>query len=84
MRAWSKKGTQSISLTLNDGDEVGDGGEGTQGGCPLAKTLGDRAHHLLQPVDVRLLSGSYKYSSGIIDEASSSRRGEKMDRQVDR
>ena len=54
MRAWSKKGTQSISLTLNDGDEVGDGGEGARGGRPLAKALGGRAHHLLQPVDVRL------------------------------
>ena len=54
MRAWSKKGTQSMNLTLNDGDEVGDGGEGARGGRPLAKALGGRAHHLLQPVDVRL------------------------------
>ena len=45
---------QSINLTLNEGDEVGDGGEGARGGRPLAKTLGGRAHHLLQPVDVRL------------------------------
>ena len=45
---------QSINLTLNDGDEVGDGGEGARGGCPLAKALGGRAHHLLEPVDVRL------------------------------
>ena len=43
-----------MSLTLNDGDEVGDGGEGAQGGRPIAKALGGRAHHLLQPVDVRL------------------------------
>ena len=44
----------SISLTRNDGDEVGDGGERVRGGRPLAKALGGRAHHLLQPVDVRL------------------------------
>ena len=44
----------SINLMLNDGDEVGDGGEGARGGRPLAKALCDRAHHLLQPVDVRL------------------------------
>ena len=45
---------QPINLTLNDGDEVGDGGEGARGGGPLAKAFGGRAHHLLQPVDVRL------------------------------
>ena len=45
---------QSMNLTLNDGDEVGDGGGGARGGRPLAKALGDRAHHLLLPVDVRL------------------------------
>ena len=45
---------QSINLTLDDADEVGDGGEGAQGGRPPAKALGDRAHHLLQPVYVRL------------------------------
>ena len=43
-----------MNLTLNDGDEVGDGGEGVRGGSYLAKALGDRAHNLLQPVDVRL------------------------------
>ena len=43
---------QSINFTLNDGEEVGDGGEGARGGRPLAKTLGDRAHHLLQPVEL--------------------------------
>ena len=46
-----------FSLTLNDGDEVGDGGEGERGGRPLANALGSRAHHLLQPVDVRLCGG---------------------------
>ena len=46
--------THSINLTLNDGDEVGDGGEGARGGRPLAKALGGRAHHPLQPVDFRL------------------------------
>ena len=48
---------QSINLTLNEGDEVGDGGEGARGGRPLAKALGGRAHYLLQPVDVRLWCG---------------------------
>ena len=38
---------QSINLTPNDGDEVGDVGEGARGGRPLAKALGVRAHHLL-------------------------------------
>ena len=46
---------QSTNLTLNDGEEVGDGGEGARGGRPPAKALGDWAHHLLQPVDVILL-----------------------------
>ena len=45
---------QSINLTLSDGDEVGDCGRGARAGRPLAKALGDRAHHFLQPVDVRL------------------------------
>ena len=39
---------QSVNLTLNDGDGVGDDGEGAQGGRPLAKALGGRAHHILQ------------------------------------
>ena len=43
---------QSINLKLNDVEEVGDGGEGARGGRRLAKALGGRAHHLLQPVDV--------------------------------
>ena len=42
------------NLTLNDGDKVGDDGEGARGGRPVAKPLGDRPHHLLLPVDVRL------------------------------
>ena len=42
------------NLLLNDGDEVGAGGEGALGGRPLGKALSDQAHHLLQPVDVRL------------------------------
>ena len=45
---------QSINLTLNDDDEVGAGGEGARGGRPLAKALGDRNHHLLQPVVVMI------------------------------
>ena len=45
---------QSINLTLNDCDEVDDGGEGARAGRSLAKALGGQAHHLLQPVDVRL------------------------------
>ena len=35
---------QSVNLTLKDGDEVGDGGEGARGGRPLAKALGGRTH----------------------------------------
>ena len=45
---------QHINLVLNDGGEVGDGREDARGGCPLANALGNRAHHLLRPVDVRL------------------------------
>ena len=33
-----------INFTLNDGDAVGDGGEGARGGRPFAKALGGRAH----------------------------------------
>ena len=55
MHGLENEDKQPSSLTLNDG-EVGDGGEGARGGRPLAKALGDRAHHLLQPVYVRLLS----------------------------
>ena len=44
---------QSLNLTLNKGEEVGDG-EGARGGCPVAKALDDRAHRPHQPVDVRL------------------------------
>ena len=55
MHAWTRKLTQqSTNLTLNDGDEAGDGGEGARGGRPLAKGLGDRVYHLFQPVDGRL------------------------------
>ena len=43
---------QSINFSMNDGDEVGDGGEGARGGCPLSNALGNRAHHLLRLVDV--------------------------------
>ena len=49
---------QSINLTQNDGDQVGDGGEGARGGCPLANALGDGAQHLLQPVHVSFSFGS--------------------------
>ena len=54
MHAWTRKCTQSINLTLTDGDKVGDGGEGARGGRPLTRALGDRVNHLLQPVDVRI------------------------------
>ena len=55
MHAWTRnEHKQYINLTLNDGDEVGDGEEGARGGSPLANALGGRAHHLLQPVDVSL------------------------------
>ena len=54
MHELGKEHKQSINLALNNGDEVGDSGKGVQGGRPIAKALGGRAHHLLQPVDVRL------------------------------
>ena len=54
MHGIENEGTQPSNLTLNDGEEVGDGEEGARGGRLLAKALGDRAHHLLQPVYVRL------------------------------
>ena len=47
-------GRYSSTLTLNDGEEVGDGAEGARGGRPLAKALDDRGHHPLQPLNVRL------------------------------
>ena len=45
---------QPSNLTVNDGEKVGDGGEGARGRRPLAKAFGDRAYNLLQPVDVSL------------------------------
>ena len=38
MHAWTRKWTQKppVNLALNDGDEVGNGGEGARGGRPLA------------------------------------------------
>ena len=50
MHALKSEHKQSINITLNDGDEVGDGGEGARGGRPFANALGGWAHHLLQPV----------------------------------
>ena len=41
MHAWTKKWTQYINLTLNEGD---DDGEGARGGRPIAKALGGRAN----------------------------------------
>ena len=75
MHAWTKNehNKQSMNLTLNEGDVVGDGGEGARSGRPLAKALGGRAHHILQT----------QVYSGITDEAGG-RRAEKMDRKVDR
>lgn len=49
---------QPIIISLNDGESVGDGGEGARGGCPLANALGDGAQHLLQPVHVSFSFGS--------------------------
>ena len=46
MHGLNNEHKQSINFTLNDGDEVGDIGEVARGGCPLAKALGGRAHHL--------------------------------------
>ena len=54
MHALGNEDKQPSNLYLNDGEEVGDGGEGARDGRPLAKALGGRAHHLLQSVDVRL------------------------------
>ena len=42
--------TQARHLTLNDGEEVSDGGKGARGRCLPAEALGDGANHLLQPV----------------------------------
>ena len=53
MHGERKEHKRSINPTLKDGDEVADGGEGARSGGPFAKALGGRAHHLLQPVDVR-------------------------------
>ena len=58
MHGLENEDKQLSNLALNDGEEVGDGGEGARGGRPLAKALGDRAHHRLQPVDVRLCCSS--------------------------
>ena len=46
---------QTSNVRLNDGEEVGDGGEGMRGGRSLTKALGDRAHLLLQLVDLSLI-----------------------------
>ena len=54
------------NLTLNDGEELDDGGERARGGRSIAKALGDRAHHLLQRVDVRLWCGGQQYHDGIL------------------
>ena len=54
MNGLENEDKQPSNLTLNDGEEVGDGEEGARGGRPPAKALGDRPHHLLRPVDVRL------------------------------
>ena len=43
MRGENKK-KKTVNLTLNDGDKVGDGGQGVRGGRPLVKTSGGRAH----------------------------------------
>ena len=52
MHGLENENKQSIHLTLNNGEEVSDGGEGVRRVRPLAKALGDREHHVLQPVDV--------------------------------
>ena len=54
MHGLENEGKQPSNLTLNDGEEGCDRGDGARGGCPLAKASGDRVHHLVQPVDVRL------------------------------
>ena len=54
MHGLENENTQSIDLALNDGDEVSVMQRSAPGGRPLAKALGDRAHHLLRPVDVSL------------------------------
>ena len=54
MHGLENEDKQPSKLELNDGEEVGDGGESARGGRPLANALGDRAHHLFQPVNIRL------------------------------
>ena len=39
MHGLENEGKQPRNRTLNDGEEVGDGGEGARGGRPLAKAL---------------------------------------------
>ena len=46
MHGLENEDKQRSNLMLNDGEEVGDGGEGARGERPLVKALGDRAHHL--------------------------------------
>ena len=57
MHGLENEDKQPSSLTLNDVEEAGNGGEGARGGRPLTEAVGDRAHHLLQPLGVRLLFG---------------------------
>ena len=54
MHGVKNKSTLLSNFMLIESEEVCDGGEGSRGERPLANALADRAHHLLQPVDVRL------------------------------
>ena len=59
MRTWSmhgleNEGKQPSNLTLNDGEEGCDRGDGARGGCPLAKAFSDRGQYFLHTADVRL------------------------------
>ena len=44
MHGLNNEHNQSINLTPNEGDEIGDGGEGARVGRPPARALGSWVH----------------------------------------
>ena len=79
---------QPCKLTPRDCEEGGDGVEGARSGRPLAKALGDRAHHLLHHrrclVVMGVVMGRLEAQQAAVHAADGrSRRGE-MGRSIDR